>query len=198
MYKPGDFVRIKIFKPKRLKPNWTYKDGPLLEMNGDADAVRWAGVYTITRVIAGYSGQKKDATDPNSRNTLSLAPTYEIIARWSKESTPRVAGNPGTVPSEVKVLTAAQRDVTVTGIGITRFPAASYPRKFMKDELFRVPHDKQGPIVQGTKDLGPLDTNTEEEEDEPAAAPQPTGKKKAPTPPPNHATTQPDNHARIR
>ena len=30
---PGDFVRIRVFKPKRLKPNYSHKDGPLLVFN---------------------------------------------------------------------------------------------------------------------------------------------------------------------
>ena len=42
VYKPRDFVRLEIYKPKRLKPTFTFKKGPLYEMTGGN---RYKGVY---------------------------------------------------------------------------------------------------------------------------------------------------------
>ena len=164
VYAVGDFVRIKIFKPKRLRPNWTYKRGPLYEMTDEDND--YAGIYMISKVNGG--GGK-----------LHKAPTYSVVARWSKEATPDIylgeAG--GTLPSGQDRLRGAERDVNVPGQGQMRWPKGSFMRKFTKDELLRVPKDdKDKPIAQKKKELKldqldeDTDTDTEDEEEEEAAA----------------------------
>ena len=155
VYAAGDFVRIRIFKPKRLRPNWTYKQGPLYEMTDEDNT--YAGIYMITKVNGG--GGK-----------LHKAPTYSIVARWSKEATPDIylgeAG--GTLPSGYDRLRGAERDVTVPGLGQMRWPKGSFARKFTKDELLRVPKDDNDkPIAQKKKELkfDLLDEDTEDEDD---------------------------------
>lgn len=174
VYKPGDFVRLKIYKPKRLKPSYTYKGGPLYDLKPEA---RYKGVYMVSRV-----------NRPEGANKISAAPTYTIIAKWSKESTPdwyeANSEDGGTVPSGVKI-----KDEVINIRGSVfdgeTFDRGSYGRKFVKDELVRVPMDNKGrPIVEGKltgKDES--DEETDEEVEEVAPAPAPAKKPKTYTPP---------------
>ena len=163
IYGVGDFVRVKIFKPKKMRPNWTYKGGPLYEMSNENEI--YSGVYMVSKVFRG--GGK-----------LHKAPTYQIIARWSKESTPDLyqdeAG--GTLPSGQDRLRGADRDVNVPGLGQVRWPKGSFARKFTKDEILRVPKDeKDRPIAQKKSQLKLSsfeDEDDEQEEEEEETKPQ--------------------------
>jgi hypothetical protein len=172
VYKPGDFVRLKIYKPKRLKPSYTYKDGPLYDLKPERI---YQGVYMVSRV-----------NRPEGTNKISAAPTYTIIAKWSKETTPDwYAANEeegGTLPSGVKI-----RDEVIDIPGSVfdgeTFARGSYGRKFVKDELVRVPMDKEGkPIVEG-KLTGKEDSDEETDEEVEAPAPAPVKQPKTYTPP---------------
>ena len=128
----------------------------------------YSGVYMVSKVFRG--GGK-----------LHKAPTYRIIARWSKESTPDLyqdeAG--GTLPSGQDRLRGADRDVNVPGLGQVRWPKGSFARKFTKDELLRVPKDeKDRPIAQKKSQLKlssfeDEDDEQEEEETKPQKAKTP-------------------------
>ena len=65
VYQPGDFVRLKIYKPKRLRPSYTYVGGPLYDLKKER---RYNGVYMISAV-----------NRPSGRNKIGAAPTYSII-----------------------------------------------------------------------------------------------------------------------
>ena len=88
VYKPGDFVRIKIYKPHRLQPSFSFKNGPLFEMSGDK---RYNGVFMVDKV--------KRAS---SSNKIGKATTYSIIANWSKERSLDEDGKSLTTPSGVR------------------------------------------------------------------------------------------------
>jgi hypothetical protein len=82
------------------------------------------------------------------------APTYTILARWSKEQTPDwYAANQeedGTLPSGVANPSAADRTIDVTGSLFDGkvYKAPAYPRRFLKEELLRIRQTKKGiPIV---------------------------------------------------
>eukprot|EP01045_Picozoa_sp_COSAG04_P007589 COSAG04_NODE_399_length_14959_cov_28.238730_18_plen_358_part_00 len=170
VYKVGDFVRIKIYKPRKMRPHWTYKGGPLFEMSDDN---KFAGVYMISKVNRG--GGK-----------LHRAPTYRIVARWSKESTPDIyqdVEEGGTLPSGTKRLRGADRNVDVPGLGQRRYPKGSFARKFVKDELLRVPTDSKGfPIAQKKSELRLSAVDDEEEEEEEISKPTKTKQTKSDSP----------------
>ena len=83
VYKPGDFVRLKIYKPKPRHPKYTYKDGPLRLMTGtwNADTKKYRGPYE-----ADYEGvyMVHKVSKSNEGNKIARAPTYTIIGQWSK------------------------------------------------------------------------------------------------------------------
>ena len=140
----GDYVRIRIFKPKKDTPTFTYKKGPLWEIrkdDGDA-AEEFQGVYMITGVKGGHTGK------------VARAPTYTILARWSKESTPDYykanAEDDGTLPSAVQTPSVNDRTIDIPGniFDDKVFKTPAYPRRFLKEELLRVvKNKKQIPIV---------------------------------------------------
>ena len=152
VYQVGDYVRIRIFKPKKDKPSFTYKKGPLWEIQkkGGGPVEEFQGVYLVTGVRGGRSGK------------IARAPTYTILARWSKESTPdfyEANQEPdGTLPSGVSTPSAADRTIDAPGSIFDGkvYEKPAYPRRFLKEELVRVRQDKKGvPIVQwGTTEKG--------------------------------------------
>ena len=148
MYNVGDYVRIRIFKPDKDTPTFTFKKGPLWEIRRDnnQNSEEFQGVYMITGVKGGKSGK------------VARAPTYTIIARWSKEQTPDwYAANQepdGTLPSGVSNPSDADREIDVPGsiFDGERYKAPAYPRRFLKEELLRVRQTKKGiPIVEWGK-----------------------------------------------
>ena len=156
VYKPGDFVRLKIYKPKRLKPSYTFKKGPLYELKKES---RYKGVFMISQV-----------NTPKGKNSISKAPTYSIIALWSKESTPdwyevnQEQG--GTLPSGVKIKNEVINIAGSVFDGLT-FARGSFARKFVKDELVRVPMDRKGQaIAEGIEEIAD-DAEPESEDEEP-------------------------------
>ena len=167
VYKVGDVVRLKIYKPKRLKPNFTFKKGPLYAMTNRAV---YKGIYMINKINI-----------PEGKNSIGKAPTYSIIAKWSKEETPdwyetnQELG--GTLPSGVKI---KDEVVNIPGnvLDGEQYERGAFPRKFVKDELVRVPVDRKGiPLAEGN-----LYRQEEEEEEEAPATPKPTKPKPAPQP----------------
>eukprot|EP01047_Picozoa_sp_COSAG01_P072823 COSAG01_NODE_11689_length_1878_cov_144.896009_2_plen_483_part_01 len=165
VYKPGDLVRIKIYKPKRLTPNFTYKDGPLYEMTKRR---KYEGVYMINKVNA-----------TNASNKIGKAPTYTVIAHWSKESNAdwyAANSEDTTLPSGI-TLKDEVIDVPGSPLDGRPYKAGSYGRKFLKDELVRVPTDKKGEPIADGRDL-------DIEDDEELVEPPPPQKKKQPEPEP--------------
>ena len=153
VYKVGDFVRLKIYKPKRLKPTYTFKKGPLYEITGETS---YKGVYMINRV-----------NTPGGRNSIGKAPTYSIIAKWSKEETPdwyeANQEQGGTLPSGVKIKDESI-DIPNHILNGETYERGAFPRKFVKDELVRVPVDRKGkPIAEGSLNRIEEDENIEEE-----------------------------------
>ena len=144
VYGVGDYVRIRIFKPGKDTPSFTFKKGPLWEMR-KADGLsseEFQGIYMITGVRASRSGK------------VARAPTYTILARWSKEQTPDwYAANQeddGTLPSGVSNPSDADRTIDVAGSIFDGkvYKAPAFPRRFLKEELVRVQQTKKGiPIV---------------------------------------------------
>eukprot|EP01046_Picozoa_sp_COSAG06_P026199 COSAG06_NODE_2243_length_7267_cov_3.942662_2_plen_618_part_00 len=143
-FKVGDYVRIRIFKPKKDKPNFSYRRGPLWELlkkEEDNDYADFAGVYVVSRVFSG------------KRGNVAKAPTYEIIAPWSKEKTPGMLPSSQTNTSTVEVRTLNLPDHVLDKKVL---PNNSYARKFVKEDLIRVPTDKDGyPLAnfEGIDDL---------------------------------------------
>lgn len=140
-FKVGEYVRIRIYKPKKNKPNFTYKKGPLWEIQKreGRDYQEYNGIYLITKVRDGRRG------------AVARAPTYSITARWSKESTPDYyAANDeldGTIPSGAKDLVSEDaRTIKIPGHKFNGevFEKPAYERRFTKEELVRVPVDKKG------------------------------------------------------
>ena len=149
VFEVGDYVRIRIFKSDKDTPTFTYKKGPLWEIRRDdgQSSEEFQGVYLITGVRGGKSGK------------VARAPTYTILARWSKESTPDYyeanAEPDGTLPSSVVSPSDADRTIDINGNlfdgKIYKKPA--YPRRFLKEELVRVLKDSKGiPIVEWGED----------------------------------------------
>ena len=152
VYQVGEYVRIRIFKPKKDTPSFTYKKGPLYEMQqkSGGPVEEFKGVYLITGVRGGRGGK------------IARAPTYTILARWSKESTPDYYAanqeNDGTLPSGVSTPSVADRTIDAPGSIFDGrvYEKPAYPRRFLKEELLRVRQDKKGiPIVEwGTTEKG--------------------------------------------
>ena len=162
VYKPGDFVRIKIYKPHRLQPSFSFKNGPLFEMSGDK---RYNGVFMVDKV--------KRAS---SSNKIGKATTYSIIANWSKERSLDEDGKSLTTPSGVKLRTER---VGVQGSVFygQRYPGASYPRSFLRDELVRVLQhgsgkDKGKAIVNGDIYLEDEDSEDSDSDSESKSIPR--------------------------
>ena len=144
VYNVGDYVRIRIFKSDKDTPTFTFKKGPLWEIRrGDGQgSEEFQGIYMITGVRGGRKGK------------VARAPTYTILARWSKEQTPDwYAANQeedGTLPSGVANPSDADRTIDVNGSIFDGkvYKAPAYPRRFLKEELLRVRQTKKGiPIV---------------------------------------------------
>jgi hypothetical protein len=153
-YKVGDYVRIRIFKSKKLEGNFT--DGNRTGSNREdlrrlvtdkmikprpagagLDADDFAGVYLIHDVRLGRSAD-------NNTTTPGRATTYQIVAAWSKESTLR------TLPSGQKQKRIDQEPISIKNNKAFegKYPKAAFIRSFTKDSLSRVPQDKNGePIV---------------------------------------------------
>ena len=156
VYKPGDFVRLKIYKPKRLKPSYTFKRGPLYDLKKES---RYKGVFMISRV-----------NQPKGNNSIAKATTYSIIALWSKETTPDwYAANQeqgGTLPSGIKIKNEVIDIADSVFDGLT-FARGSFARKFVKDELVRVPIDRRGrAIAEGIEEIAD-DAEPESEDEKP-------------------------------
>ena len=152
VFEVGEYVRLRIFKADKDTPTFSYKKGPLWEIrraNGD-DSEEFQGVYLITGVRGGRGGK------------VARAPTYTVLARWSKESTPdwyaANAEDDGTLPSSVTTPSAADRTINIPGSLFHNkvYKKPAYPRRFLKEELVRVLKDENGiPIVEwGSDDEG--------------------------------------------
>jgi len=158
-FKPGDYVRLRVFKPKRLEPNFT--DGsrvgsdredlrrliadnqvrPDVELDED----EFAGVYLVHSVRLGRT-TRNNTTQPGK------ATTYQLVAAWSKESQLR------TLPSGQKKNRTDQPAIRIktNNAFIGSYPKAAYIRSFTKDSLSRVPQDSDGlPIVNRPDDDRP-------------------------------------------
>eukprot|EP01043_Picozoa_sp_COSAG02_P026249 COSAG02_NODE_1506_length_12232_cov_420.616088_12_plen_115_part_00 len=85
----------------------------------------------------------------NIDDYIGLGPPHEV-AEPAYLGVPGNPDQPGTLPSGAKQLTRDKLDVTVPGMGNTRYPEGSFARRFLKEELIRVPQDKSGPIVQAS------------------------------------------------
>ena len=133
VYKKGEYVRIRKFKPKtKLESKWTDSAGPLFDIvKRDAtnftedEANLFAGVYIVHRV------RRADINNPAKQTT------YGLVAAWVKES------KLGTVPSgQRKAKRGTIIDVDVPDwhpLSGKQYPRASYVRYFTKDALNRVP-----------------------------------------------------------
>ena len=120
---------------------------------------RYNGVYMISAV-----------NRPSGQNKIGAAPTYSIIAKWSKETTPDYWESGqiekiGTVPSGIK-LKREVIDIPGSVFDGLEFAEGSFPRKFLKDELVRVPMDrKKRPIANKIEEIGYDVEETDEEEE---------------------------------
>ena len=130
-YKVGDFVRIKIFKPTKLGPKYTFNGGlaKIVKTSKEFD-----GVFVI------HSVQKGSNSDQGSRQT-----TYRIVSNWSHESkvnslpsgqTKARAGKQIVIKSR-KVIEEREDDSNL-------YPKAAYGRNFTKSALSRVPTTDKG------------------------------------------------------
>jgi hypothetical protein len=122
---------------------------------------------------------------PKGNNSIAKATTYSIIAPWSKESTPdwyeANQEQGGTLPSGIKIKNEVIDIAGSVFDGLT-FARGSFARKFVKDELVRVPIDRKGrAIAEGIEEIAD-DDEPESEEEEPVK-PKPVKPKKVFDPP---------------
>ena len=97
---------------------------------------------------------------------VARAPTYTVLARWSKESTPdwydANAEDDGTLPSSVATPSESDRTINIPGSLFHNkvYKKPAYPRRFLKQELVRVLKDEKNiPIVEwGTDAKGKKQT----------------------------------------
>eukprot|EP01052_Picozoa_sp_SAG31_P018214 SAG31_NODE_1281_length_9019_cov_4.758072_6_plen_489_part_00 len=143
-YKPGDYVRIKIFKPKKLGPKFSVKGGLADTLGKDEDddlREELQGVYMIHSVRMGRS-----ADEATEQNKPGRATTYRIVHNWSKES------RLGTLPSGQAGARNKKQIKVLEGRYFrkgTKYPLVAFGRNFTANELSRVPQDEYGlPIVE--------------------------------------------------
>ena len=158
VHKVGDYVRLKIHKPKKLDPTFTFKNGLAKTLASDLDddtRAEFAGVFMVTAVKMGRSAVKEGPasdTDKPARATV-----YKIIHNWNKESVPL------SVPSGQKRARDPTRRIRVTGSVLFNgksYPPASYSRNFLASELTPVPQDEWGlPIVEDQPFVARKDRN---------------------------------------
>ena len=158
-FKPGDYVRLRVFKPKRLEPNFTdgTRTGSAREdlrrlitdnqvrPNVELDEDEFAGVYLVHSVRLGR-------TTANNTTQPGKATTYQLVAAWSKESQLK------TLPSGQKKNRTDRPAIRIktNNAFIGSYPKAAYIRSFTKDSLSRVPQDSDGlPIVNRPDDDRP-------------------------------------------
>ena len=176
VYQPGDFVRLKIYKPKPRRPKYTYKDGPLRLMSGtwNADTKKYRGPYEGEYEGVYMIHKVNKATDDNK---IGRATTYTIVGQWSKETSPQWSPdnddlNSNTAPSGIKL-----RKIKVKLPGHKfhdkTYPFGSFPRKFLKEELLRVETDSDGDAIVDGPVIIPgrvLDENEKVEPPHPATS----------------------------
>jgi len=139
VYKVGDFVRIKIFKPKKLGPKYTFKGGLSKVVDKDYKDM-FEGVFVVHSVTKGQNHKE-----------VSKQTTYRIVANWSHES------KIDSLPSGQTSARAKKRidlpDNIKEFTNDTKYPEAAYGRNFTKSALSRVPSDSNGlPISEGGGD----------------------------------------------
>jgi len=133
----GTYVRVFMYNKskQRLYPNYTATKGPLKKLNDDP---RFAGVYMIDKVY------------PGSRDGVGKTTSYSIWGNWVKETQLE------TLPSDVtnvnpKVINVPQNSPGSLFNG-QRYPQASFPRKFVSEELVPLDADEDGfPIAMTDK-----------------------------------------------
>ena len=133
-YKVGDFVRIKIFKPTKLGPKYTFKGGLAKILKRSKDVVNFDGVFVI------HSVQKGSNSDQGSRQT-----TYRIVSNWSHES------KVGSLPSGQtkaragkQIVIKSRKVIELRSDNSNLYPKAAYGRNFTKSALSRVPTTDKG------------------------------------------------------
>eukprot|EP01051_Picozoa_sp_SAG22_P006835 SAG22_NODE_462_length_10207_cov_30.708647_2_plen_556_part_00 len=156
----GDYVRIRVFKPKRLEPTFSSKGGLPDTLARDADPdlkEELQGVYMVHDVRKGRNYVREGPNAANSKP--GRATTYRIVHTWPKQT------KTGTVPSGQKAAGAGVRlEVNESRLFTGRYPTAAYGRNFTASELTLVPQDKQGlPIVEERATLI-VDEGDEEDE----------------------------------
>eukprot|EP01051_Picozoa_sp_SAG22_P007575 SAG22_NODE_538_length_9344_cov_38.480368_1_plen_448_part_10 len=103
-FRRGDYVRIRVFKPKRLEPTFSHKGGLPDTLAKDADPdlkEELQGVYMVHDVRKGRNYVREGANAPNSKP--GRATTYRIVHTWPKQT------KTGTVPSGQKAARAGVR-----------------------------------------------------------------------------------------
>ena len=147
VHDPGDYVRLKIHKPKKMDPTFTHKNGLAKTLAKDLDddtRDEFAGVFMVTAVKIGRSAVKEGAASDSDKP--ARATVYSVIHNWSTESVPV------SVPSGQKRARDPTRRIRVTGSVLFNgqsYPPGSYSRNFLASELTAVPQDKYGlPIVE--------------------------------------------------
>ena len=135
-YKVGDFVRIKIFKPTKLGPKYTFKGGLAKILKRSKDVVNFDGVFVIHSVQKGSPG----GSDQGSRQT-----TYHIVSNWSHES------KVGSLPSGQtkaragkQIVIKSRKVIELRSDNSNLYPKAAYGRNFTKSALSRVPTTDKG------------------------------------------------------
>ena len=148
-YKAGDYVRLKIQKPKKLEPTFTYRKGLATSLAKDKrfdndTTEEFAGVFMVAGFRMGRSAIKEGPASDSDKP--ARATVYKIIHNWSKES------QISTVPSGQKLARDPTRRIRVVDSVLFNgmsYPKGAYSRNFLASELTRVPQDDYGlPIVE--------------------------------------------------
>ena len=164
-YKEGDYVRIRVFKPKPLDPKFTAKGGladtkfGLARFEDEDLREEFDGVYMIHSVRKGHERVNDEAAAEN--NKPGRATTYRIVHNWPRES------QPGSVPAGQTKARDRTKRISVRDserFNGMQYERGAYGRNFTSTELSRVPQSNGLPIVDDREPIvRPADDRTDEE-----------------------------------
>ena len=130
--KAGDYVRMRMYNASKVygKPNWSWKQGPLVLMGGDKSVYK--GVYLINRV---YS-EKHTTTDGEDRRVK--ARTYGVVGIWNQ-----------TGQTERNSKKVEKVNIPGNEFHGRRYPDTARERRFVQEEMLLLTTDSKGaPIVR--------------------------------------------------
>ena len=133
----GSYVRVFMYNKSKSRKfaNFTSSGGPLAKLNNDP---RFEGVYLIDKVHAG------------TQQGLGKTTSYSIWGNWVKETQQET--RPSDVTNVERKTIAVPNNSAGSVFNGDRYPRASFPRKFVSEELIPLDADEDGfPIAMTDK-----------------------------------------------